>query len=65
MAHATCSLARPSLVQCVAHQVSHHHYQLSGSTLRDDSVIIHLLVKSDWVESKGHTATNGYAYSTL
>eukprot|EP00971_Amphidinium_carterae_P278527 5528921-Amphidinium_carterae.1 len=54
-----------SLCQCVAHQVSHHHYGLSTSTLRDDSVIIQLYVQSDWVESNGHPAVNGYCYSTV
>eukprot|EP00971_Amphidinium_carterae_P073344 1450254-Amphidinium_carterae.1 len=55
----------PSLVQAVAHQVAHHHFGFSSSTLREDSVVIHLLVKSEWMASNGRSAINGYAYSAM
>eukprot|EP00971_Amphidinium_carterae_P203445 4037382-Amphidinium_carterae.1 len=55
--------AFPSLVQAIAHQVTHHHFALSNSTLREDSVVIHLWVKSAWLSTNSHSAKNGYAHS--
>eukprot|EP00971_Amphidinium_carterae_P110773 2194288-Amphidinium_carterae.1 len=53
----------PSLIQAIAHQVAHHHFSLSNSTLREDSVVIHMLIKSSWLSANSHSAKNGYAHS--
>eukprot|EP00971_Amphidinium_carterae_P171085 3390650-Amphidinium_carterae.1 len=54
-----------SLTQCIAHQVSHHHYALSASTLKEDSIVLQVLIKSDWLETTGRAAVNGYCYSVM
>eukprot|EP00971_Amphidinium_carterae_P342860 6482312-Amphidinium_carterae.1 len=53
----------PSLIQAIAHQVCHDHFSLSNSTLRADSVIVHMLIDSVWLADHSHSATNGYAHS--
>eukprot|EP00971_Amphidinium_carterae_P082496 1631564-Amphidinium_carterae.1 len=40
-----------SMVQCIAHQVSHHHYSLSASALKEDSIVLQVLIKNEWLET--------------
>eukprot|EP00971_Amphidinium_carterae_P087908 1739493-Amphidinium_carterae.1 len=53
----------PSLIQAIAHQVCHDHFSLSNSTLREDSIVVHMLIKSTWLSEHSHVAKNGYAKS--
>eukprot|EP00971_Amphidinium_carterae_P046064 906368-Amphidinium_carterae.1 len=52
-----------SHLQSIAHQVVHDHFALSQSSLRPDSIIAHLIVKTSWMMENSVEAKNGYARS--
>eukprot|EP00971_Amphidinium_carterae_P134573 2667134-Amphidinium_carterae.1 len=50
-------------LQCAFHQLAHHHFQLSVSSIRPDSIILQVLVKNTHIEEHGKEATNGWCKS--
>eukprot|EP00971_Amphidinium_carterae_P175313 3475300-Amphidinium_carterae.1 len=49
-----------SAMQCCLHQVAHDHFELSNSKIADDSIILQMNIKDDFVASEGREAINGY-----
>eukprot|EP00971_Amphidinium_carterae_P205288 4074499-Amphidinium_carterae.1 len=50
-------------LQCAMHQLAHHHFQLSQSAIKHDSIILQLLVKNTHLEQHGQEAVNGFCKS--
>eukprot|EP00971_Amphidinium_carterae_P063009 1246921-Amphidinium_carterae.1 len=53
----------PSGLQCIYHQVAHHHFQLSPSQIKSDSIVIQLLVKDTHLQQHSKEAVNGFCRS--
>eukprot|EP00971_Amphidinium_carterae_P093510 1850615-Amphidinium_carterae.1 len=53
----------PSSLQCICHQAAHHHFQLSASQIKSDSLVLQLLVKQEFLDQNSTVATNGYSRS--
>eukprot|EP00971_Amphidinium_carterae_P110735 2193541-Amphidinium_carterae.1 len=49
-----------SALQCCLHQVAHDHFELSNSKLAEDSIVLQLNVKDDFVTTEGRTVVNGF-----
>eukprot|EP00971_Amphidinium_carterae_P112184 2222014-Amphidinium_carterae.1 len=50
-------------VQCIYHQVAHHHFQLSSSQIKSDSIVLQLLVKETHLQQNSQEAVNGFCRS--
>eukprot|EP00971_Amphidinium_carterae_P272574 5410088-Amphidinium_carterae.1 len=53
-----------SALQCSLHRVAHHHWSLSGATLKPDTVVLQVNVANSYVIEQGVRCVNGYAVST-
>eukprot|EP00971_Amphidinium_carterae_P070963 1403136-Amphidinium_carterae.1 len=48
----------PSSLQCIHHQAAHHHFELSASQIKSDSLVLQVMVKEEFLQQNSKVAVN-------